>query len=284
MTPERWQKIESVFQQALALNGQQRGQYLDGACLGDVALRAEVESLLQADAASSNDDQSALSAMDTTDLESALHAWQAPPDERKNMSKRCERGHFYDPSKHLSCPHCGIPELAIDLGKTVPMSGPEPAFNPAFRQAGLDQAEAARTGPDSPRTQPRGVADEGTTVGYLKSKIGLEPVVGWLVCIDGPDKGRDYRIKSQRNFIGRDPKMDICIPSDEQVSRENHAVISYDPRNNGFKLVPGDSRGITYLGGESVDFPVALKAYDLVEIGRSKLLFVPFCSEKFRWQ
>jgi len=34
---------------------------------------------------------------------------------------------------------------------------------------------------------------------------------GWLVCIGGPNKGDDYKIREGRNFIGGDLKMDIIF-------------------------------------------------------------------------
>ena len=39
----------------------------------------------------------------------------------------------------------------------------------------------------------------------------MNPVCGWLVCISGPRQGKDYRIKSGKNFIGRADDMDIQI-------------------------------------------------------------------------
>ena len=48
MTPERWQQIRSVFEQAEPLNDAERTRYVEQACAGDAELRAEVESLLNA--------------------------------------------------------------------------------------------------------------------------------------------------------------------------------------------------------------------------------------------
>jgi len=107
--------------------------------------------------------------------------------------------------------------------------------------------------------------------------------VGWLVCVEGADKGRDYRIRSEKNFIGRSEKMDIQISGDETISRENHAVVSFNPKNNAFKIHPGDGRGIVYLNGDDVDTPQELKPFDTVELGQTKLMFMPFCGERFQW-
>jgi hypothetical protein len=50
MTPDRWQRLDRIFQEALEREGAQRGEFLDGACAGDPDLRREVDSLLLAHA------------------------------------------------------------------------------------------------------------------------------------------------------------------------------------------------------------------------------------------
>ncbi len=51
MTPERWQQVKALFEQALERAPDERAAFLDQACHGDEALRREVRSLL-----SSHDD------------------------------------------------------------------------------------------------------------------------------------------------------------------------------------------------------------------------------------
>lgn len=46
MTPERWQQIDRLFHEALALDPAQRTRFLAGACAGDESLRREIETLL----------------------------------------------------------------------------------------------------------------------------------------------------------------------------------------------------------------------------------------------
>ncbi len=46
MDPERWHKVESVFQKALDADSGHRASVLDNSCAGDESLRREVESLL----------------------------------------------------------------------------------------------------------------------------------------------------------------------------------------------------------------------------------------------
>ena len=49
MTPERWQQIKGVLDQALELNPAERSAFLNQACDGDQSLRQEVESFLAGD-------------------------------------------------------------------------------------------------------------------------------------------------------------------------------------------------------------------------------------------
>lgn len=50
MTPERWNQIQEVFEEALARAADERAAFLDESCGSDVELRREVESLILASA------------------------------------------------------------------------------------------------------------------------------------------------------------------------------------------------------------------------------------------
>jgi hypothetical protein len=124
--------------------------------------------------------------------------------------------------------------------------------------------------------------DEGPTIAIIKRRMGIDPVVGWLVCVEGIEKGRDYRLHSEKNWIGRSANMDITV-KDPSVSRENHAAIIYDPRKVAFKIRPGEVRGIVYLNGEEVAGSLDLAPYDRIELGESKFIFIPFVGGNFNW-
>ncbi len=115
-------------------------------------------------------------------------------------------------------------------------------------------------------------------------KESIKPVCGWLVCIEGARKGKDYKIISGKNFIGRADDMDIQILGDNEISRRNHAVIVFDPKNKETVLLPGDSNGIVYLGGAALYTPTPLKQYATIELGKSKFIFIPFWGESFIWE
>ncbi len=175
---------------------------------------------------------------------------------------RCKNGHYFDATKHSGCPYCGVQSLDIDIQKTM-----------AKRS----------TNPKRDNRPVGGSAPEGRTMGVFHKKMGIDPVVGWFVCVEGPDKGQDYRIVSEKNFVGRSPEMDICIEGDETISRDNHTIVSYNPKDHRFRLYPGDGRGLVYVNDEELVMPAVLKAYDMIELGETKLLFIPFCGESFTW-
>ena len=111
----------------------------------------------------------------------------------------------------------------------------------------------------------------------------FDPVVGWLVCIEGATKGNDYRIHSQNNYIGRSAKMDISIPGDPHISAENSAIIAYDNEDRVFYFGPSTGRNIVRVNGKPALNAAQLEAYDVLTIGTTKLLFVPLCGDRFDW-
>lgn len=112
----------------------------------------------------------------------------------------------------------------------------------------------------------------------------VQPVCGWIVCISGVRQGKDYVIKSGKNFIGRADDMDIQILGDNKIARRNHGIIVYDPKKKETVLLPGDSNGIVYHNSDAVYAPIVLNTYAVIELGDSKFLFIPFCGEHFTWE
>ena len=49
-------------------------------------------------------------------------------------------------------------------------------------------------------------------------------------------------------------------------------------------LLPGDSNGIVYHNDAALYTPMVLSVYDVIEMGNSKFLFIPFCGDHFRWE
>lgn len=112
----------------------------------------------------------------------------------------------------------------------------------------------------------------------------IEPVVGWLVCVKGTSFGASFTLKSGKNFIGRDKNMDVSIPGDKSVSRQCHAIILYDPKSKMFLVQPGTSRELFYLNDKVVLGVEEVASNDILTIGKTDLMFIPCCSDRFSWE
>lgn len=199
---------------------------------------------------------------------------------------KCPNGHFYDAARFGNkCPLCGMSGVESNGDQTtVPMSAGEAASVPptvplqaAPAVPPTEKVEAGAPSYEDDRTIP-------VPGDMVDGALGSEaPVVGWLVCVGGVNKGADYRLHQGRNFIGRAASMDVYIAGDNTVSRTAHAVVVYDPRSNVYLAQPGDSKELFYLNDTLVLNTVALKARDVLSVGNTRLLFVPLCGEDFHW-
>lgn len=111
----------------------------------------------------------------------------------------------------------------------------------------------------------------------------FEPVVGWLVCIEGNNRGKSYQLKAGDNNIGRAVDMDVSIQGDNTVTRDRHAILTYEPLNREYLISAGPGRNITYLNGNMVISSNKLKNRDCIRLGKTKLVFVPLCTDLFDW-
>lgn len=112
-----------------------------------------------------------------------------------------------------------------------------------------------------------------------------DPVVGWLVVVEGPGKGRSLEIGIGANAIGRDSKQKIALNfGDETIHRTKHATLVFDPKSRQFFLQAGsDSRNLTYIEDTLVLAPVQLHGGEVIVIGQTRLVFVAFCGPDFSW-
>ena len=112
-----------------------------------------------------------------------------------------------------------------------------------------------------------------------------DPVVGWLVVVEGPGKGRAMQLGYGMNAIGRGATDRVKLDfGDDQISRGEHAVVTYDPRGRKFYVQHGGGTNLTYLGDDPVLTPVELPALSHIAIGNTVLRFVPLCGDGFDWQ
>ena len=120
-------------------------------------------------------------------------------------------------------------------------------------------------------------------VGYQKTSSAVRPVTGWLVCVEGAEKGKEFRLHSDMNYIGSSRSNDVVLASDPTVSRERHAMIAYDSRGKIFFFAPANGSSLVRQNGRPVLSTVELKKGDRIEIGEGVYVFVPLCGEDFEW-
>lgn len=218
--------------------------------------------------------------------------------------RQCENGHFYDEMRYASCPYCqgsgggfqGQQFNAAPQYNAAPPYGGDPQFGgaPQFGGSGdigktmAAMPESGDIGKTMAVMPESSSADAGKTValGFDRKEFHAGeggPAVGFVICTRGPQKGSDFKLSFGRNNIGRSIASNIALVDDESVSRESHAVLTYDAKHNDFLISPGTGNGLTYLNEELVESSKKLKAYDIIEVGKTQLIFLPLCGEKFRW-
>jgi hypothetical protein len=113
----------------------------------------------------------------------------------------------------------------------------------------------------------------------------LDPVVGWLVVLAGPGRGNARRLGYGQNSLGRDKSERVSLDfGDTSVSRSKHCFVLYEPRKRQYFLRPGEGSNLTYLNGELLTDSRPLQDSDIIEIGSTKLRFVPLCGPEFEWE
>ncbi len=235
-----------------------------------------------------------------------------------NLTK-CKNGHYYDADKYPGCPHCasdggGDDDVTVNMeqtgyGNVTGYGGKGPGYGgasdnsptvgfwenpqqtapPASQQMApksgngpvslMQAVTAASAAPAVPRMEE----DNDKTVSYYGGTLETEPVVGWLVCTEGKQLGRAFELKNGKNFIGRSAQMDVILEGDANVSRDRHAIVTYEPRGKTFFVQPGESRELFYVNDQVVLMNVTLNHGDQISVGKTQLMFVPLCGPDFSW-
>lgn len=213
------------------------------------------------------------------------------------MHTTCGFGHLYDSDQYASCPYCNQGTRAIvfsgnDTQPPVPNGTEDRTVAPGMGTVGSTFGQPGNTSEAIPRTEmpdylKAQIRKEkiDKTVGYYEKKHGYNPVVGWLVCIEGTEKGKDFRLYNKINTIGRSEENDVSLANAnaQTISLKDHVRLAYDARHNNFQLIPGSSTNIVYVNNEPLYVHRLLNAYDVIDFNDIKLMFVPFCAPQFQW-
>jgi len=199
---------------------------------------------------------------------------QAPSEPTRRLDRRPVGGGD-------SPPRLGDP-TAMARGRVLP-ANPDADTESVGEQQRTARPVAAVSA-DAERTRlvgPVGRKREGGTA----PDMAEDPVVGWLVVVDGPGRGQARAVGYGMNSIGRGPTERISLEfGDAQMSRSSHAVLTYDPRSRKFYLQHGGGRNLTYLGDQAVLTPTEISTGTDILIGATKLRFIALCGPEFDWQ
>lgn len=162
------------------------------------------------------------------------------------MAKFCANGHQMEDSWEI-CPYCQ---------KT------------GFTGAGLGKTRIEETSPGAGATAAAPTTPARKTV--LLAQKYKSPVVGWLVALDGQQKGEDFRIREGQNSIGSDAGCDIVL-TDTTISGK-HASLRY--KEGKFILSDLDSTNGSFLNDASDSIArEEIKDNDVVRFGDIRFKF-----------
>lgn len=158
------------------------------------------------------------------------------------------------------------------------------------RHMELDSPPTTRVvrSPAKPAAEPAGAPRTTLVRGRQQVKRGSfeqDPVVGWLVVVGGPGIGQFRPIFEGNNTVGRSGDNRIAIDfGDDAISSEEQAYIRYDSAERSFLFVPNLAKtNVVSVNDKRPTGAVALSQMDVITMGRTQLVFVPFCGADFDW-
>lgn len=200
------------------------------------------------------------------------------------IEKQCGFGHYFDAKspEDEDCPYCNQQKKGYRAKATLPIyEEDKPSYAPLVTQSTPPTSSKlgrTKTVPlyDAPH---EAIPNTATTANAVN--LAANPVAGWLVATVGPLRGQDFKIPLGRSSFGRDSNCRIVISGDSTISAQQ-GYINYS-RNRRFTMSPGEGSSLLYVNGQEVLAPVDLAAYDVIEMGGTTMVFLPFCGVQFDW-
>lgn len=183
---------------------------------------------------------------------------------------QCPKGHYYEDSRDDTCPYCK--KMASDTLENEDIGEQLTQYKTPV----IDDEEVPT------EAYGENVKEEEKTIGIFTQEERNLLTAGWLVCVKGIEKGASYPIYSGRCFVGRDEMMDIVLRGDRTISRKQHCSLVYDPRANRFFAVSGE--GLVYINNRILSSTAELFENDILQLGDSAYLFIPFCKGERVWK
>ncbi len=206
------------------------------------------------------------------------------------------------PAEAVARPATVPPALPVSESRedqAVMMRPAAPSAADAAREArggtpNIPPADAPPTTRVIRAAKPAGPADGDATARtrFVRGKQPIarqsfhqDPVVGWLVIVGGPGLGAHKPIYEGNNTVGRGPSQRIAIDfGDDAISTEEQAYIRYEGADRSFLFVPNLAKtNVVAVNDKRPTSAVTLNAMDVITMGRTQLVFVPFCGPEFDW-
>lgn len=109
--------------------------------------------------------------------------------------------------------------------------------------------------------------------------------VGWLIVVEGEGRGSAFSLFNGVSNIGRGTDQTVCLDfGDNSISRDAHASIAYDPRQQSFFIGHCGKANIVRRNDRPILSTEELEAGDHITIGETVLRFVPLCGPDFSWE
>lgn len=125
------------------------------------------------------------------------------------------------------------------------------------------------------RIKRQGEASGGEALDDISTQLIRDKsnqVVGKLTIVEGPGAGQSVNVYSGTNQIGRGDDMRVQINfGDDTISRQQHAVITYDAANLEVRIYDGGKPGGLWVNGERVTADEAIRFGDLIRLGETTL-------------
>lgn len=164
----------------------------------------------------------------------------------------------------------------------------EPPTTRVVRKSDADAVKGKAKTSDAPRGERAGEPRTQLVRGRQKlarTSFAQDPVVAWLVVVGGPGLGAFRPVFEGNNTIGRSSSNRIAIDfGDDAISSEQQAYLRYDSTDRSFLFVPNLAKtNVVAVNDRRPTGAVALQHMDVITMGRTQLVFVPFCGPDFDW-
>ena len=138
----------------------------------------------------------------------------------------------------------------------------------------------AKPGPKSSRTA---VPAKPVPAIATASDSQLGPVVGWLAIVAGPGRGEVLPLHYGVNDIGRGTGSRVKLDfGDATIVSDNQAAIIYTARSRRFYLQSIAAEA--WINGRPVRASEELAGGEVLQLGQTRLRFVPLCGPDFDWR